>query len=124
MTRGFSLLEVLAATVVLGLLAVAVVPMTRRLVGDDGHLQHRLTAQDLIRSIDLTMIPASGIATPLAERSGWWVRAERLTPSLPLPEPGRPERPADHRWRRIQLVDGSGSTALVLAERLVMESQR
>jgi prepilin-type N-terminal cleavage/methylation domain-containing protein len=121
MKWGFSLLEVLAATVVLGLLAAAVVPLTRHLVSDDNRLQARVTANDLIQQIDLTALPQSGVATPVADQSGWWVRSERLTPTIPVAEAGRPVIRITYTWIRVQLIDTPGPEAQVLAERLIIQ---
>jgi prepilin-type N-terminal cleavage/methylation domain-containing protein len=120
--QAFSLLEVLAATVVLGLLAVAVVPLTRHLVGDDGHLLARVSANDLIQHLDLTALPQSGIATPVAQHAGWWVRTVRLTPVVPVASPDQPAIRITHQWIRVQLVDGPGPAARVVAERLIIQN--
>lgn len=120
MTRGFSLLEILAATVVLGLLAVSVVPLTRRLASDDGRLLDRIAASEQVQRVDSVTLPRSGLATPLEDHPGWWLRTERLTPLVPVAQPGQPDvRPA-YVWIRIQVVDGPGANAEILAERLVV----
>ncbi len=120
MTRGFSLLEVLAATVVLGLLAVSVVPLTRRLTSDDGRLHDRLVASEQVQRVDPATLPRSGLATPLEDHPGWWLRTERLTPLVPASPPGQPDVRPTYGWMRVQVVDGPGAEAEVLAERLVV----
>lgn len=120
MTRGFSLLEVLAATVVLGLLAVAVVPLTGRLVSDDGRVHDRLVASEQLLLVDPSSLPRSGIAMPLAGHPGWWVRSEPLTAVVPLSQPGHADLRPQHGWKRVLLVDGPEADAAVLAERLVL----
>ena len=122
MTSGFSLLEVLAATVVLGLLAVAVVPLTGRLVTDDGRVYARLTASEQLQRIDPVSLPRSGIAMPLEDHPGWWVRSERLTPVVPPSLPGQADLRPQHGWLRVLLVDGPGVDAEILAERLLLSA--
>jgi prepilin-type N-terminal cleavage/methylation domain-containing protein len=122
MTRGFSLLEVLAATVVLGLLAVAVVPLTGRLVSDDGRVYNQLTASELLHGIDPTSLPRAGIAMPLDDHPGWWLRSERLTPIVPPSIPGQADLRPQYSWLRVLLVDGPGVDAEILAERLLLSA--
>lgn len=122
MTRGFSLLEVLAATVVLGLLAVAVVPLTGRLVADDGRVYDRLAASEQLQRIDPASLPRAGIAMPLDDHPGWWLRSERLTPIVPPSIPGQADLRPQHGWLRVLLVDGPGADAEILAERLLLSA--
>ncbi len=120
MTRGFSLLEVLAATVVLGLLAVAVVPLTGRLVSDDGRIYDRLAASEELLRIEPAALPRSGIAMPLERHPGWWVRSEPLTAVVPVSPPGQADLRPQHGWQRVLVVDGPEADAEILAERLVL----
>jgi len=120
MRRGFSILEVLAATVVLGLLAVAVVPLTGRLTSDDGRLHDHIVASDVVQRIDPATVPQSGLATPLEQHPGWWLRAERLTPLVPPTQPGQPDLRPTYTWLRVLVVDGPGADAEILAERLLV----
>jgi prepilin-type N-terminal cleavage/methylation domain-containing protein len=120
MRRGFSILEVLAATVVLGLLAVSVVPLTRRLVSDDGRLQDHVAAAERLQRIDQQTAPRPGLASPLEDHPGWWLRADRLTPLVPPTQPGQPELRPPYGWLRLVIVDGPGTEAQILAERVLV----
>lgn len=120
MRDGFTLLEVLAATVVLGILAVAVVPLTRHLVDDQGRLRACREARDLVTGIDPAAFPRAGVATPLEAHAGWWLRSEALTCQTPPPIPGQMSvRPA-YAWARLVIAAGPSASDGVLAERLVL----
>ena len=79
--RGFSLLEVLAATVLVGLVAAALLPVLRRL-GETNHLHDdRLRATALL---DAYLRSPTGIEPP-ALPDGWHLEQQPLRSRDPAP---------------------------------------
>ena len=120
MALGFTVLEVLAATVVLGVLAVAVVPLTRHLVRDQGHVQDGLAARMALSRIDPAQLSSNGLAVPLTDRPGWWIRTEPLTSQIPPVIPGQPNVLPAYSWARVVIATGPLPSASVLAECMVL----
>jgi prepilin-type N-terminal cleavage/methylation domain-containing protein len=114
---GFTLMETLAAVLVLGLLAAAAVPMLRRL--DGPALAERLEAQAALRLLAQER-QQEGVVREVPGRPGWSVHAEALAAG-PEPPPPPGQAPADahpHRWLLLRLRTSGGT---VLAEQAVVE---
>lgn len=118
---GLTLLEVLAAAVLLGLLAAAVTPLLQRVgAGRLRSVERIEAAVALVRAFDRVPQPfASGNAgsVTIAGHAGWtlhWEPLERAAPaatgSLQVPR----------AWWRVTVLDGAGA---VLAERVFPRPQ-
>ena len=119
-SSGFTVLEVLAATVVLGVLAVAVVPLTSYLVTDQGRVQDGLAARMALSRVDVATISTSGLPVPMTEHAGWWIRAEPLSSQIPPVIPGQPSVLPGYSWARVVIATGPLPSASALAERIVL----
>ena len=117
---GFTVLEVLAATVVLGVLAVAVVPLTRHLITDQGRVRDGLAARMALSQVDLATISTSGLPVPMTDHAGWWIRAEPLSSQIPPVIPGQPSVLPAYYWARMVIATGPLPSASALAERIVL----
>lgn len=115
---GFTLLEALAAVVVLGLLATAAVPLLHRL-GDSG-LDQRLQAQALLRSLALPERLPAGTVIAVPGHPGWNLEISALAPEPEPPPPAGTAPPAapPHRWLLLAIRDARGAT---LADTLVAD---
>lgn len=117
-TRGFTLLEALAAVVTLGLLAAAVVPLLRHL----GRLTlpERMQAESYLRALAAPDGQAAGTAQAIAGHPGWSLRtSDLIAEAEPAPPPGCPP-PAGppHHWVLVGIHANDGGE--MLAETLVV----
>jgi prepilin-type N-terminal cleavage/methylation domain-containing protein len=113
--RGLTLLEVLAATMLLGLLAAAVVPTHLASMRAERDQRERIEADALLRSLALATAPPPVGETPVPGRRGWSVRVAELPPRTLLV---RRSGVARHRWLRCSVrVDSREiAQALVVAD--------
>lgn len=117
---GLTLVEVLAAVALLGLLASAVVPLVWRLAQGTERLTERWQAvgdlDRLLAGLDATRLLAAADGQPLdpARPDGLWLRVRRLRPASPPADDA-----ATHGWVLVTLSRKSGRDADVLGERLV-----
>ncbi len=113
---AFTLLEALAAVVVLGLLATAVVPMLYRL-GDAG-LDERLRAQSLLRLLAPPTSLTGDTVVPIPGHPGWSLAVSALDagPEPPPPAGSAPPVATSHRWLVLRIRNSRGQS---LADTLV-----
>lgn len=113
---GFTVLEALTAVILLGLLAVAVVPLLRG--SASAALPERMQAAAWLATFAVPADPSAWQGRAIPDRPGWRLRISGLVADPePAPPPGvaPPAGPA-RRWLLVAVVDG-GDT--VLAETLV-----
>lgn len=113
-TRGFSLLEVLAAAVVVGLVAAVVVPWTMRLHRRSGGAEERVAARAWLdqHMATITARPLP-VNEPIDGHLGWWVQAFAVDADGPLAA-GSPPR----RYALVVVATGADPTARRVAEHL------
>jgi prepilin-type N-terminal cleavage/methylation domain-containing protein len=120
--RGFTLLEVLAAAVLLGMLAAAAVPMTLRLGRGRQILDDRRVAAAFLDQ--LASSPGRTVAegSAVAGHDDWRFQAHDLDgdPSPPPAVGVVPPVAQTHRWRWVAVRAGSTPGAAILAERMVL----
>jgi prepilin-type N-terminal cleavage/methylation domain-containing protein len=114
---GFTLLETLAATVLLGLLATATIPLALRLGHGGLRVDDRLLAQETLQQLvnEQPGLAHSGIL-PIATHPGWWLH--RL-PLVREPVPATTSMrlaPPPYRWVHITLTDGPRAEDPILAD--------
>src|SRR5205823_5070371 len=118
--RAFTLLEVLAAVVLLGILASATVPMMLHL----GRNHDRLTDRKEAAAALAAMTRASKLvdASSLPGHPNWQVQQVALAADPPSPPPVGvvPQIVPVHQWRWLVVRDGMGADAPILAERMVL----
>ncbi len=123
MKRVFTVLEVLAATVILGLLAIAIVPLTRRLVSDENRVVGQQQARSwlLLQGDRVTaQIDPDQRVMPIEDHPSWFLHVTILSARLPPPRPGEaPLRPG-YRWGMLSVQTAATHQGTVLAERLVL----
>lgn len=108
-TPGFSLIEVLTAVVIMGLLVATVVPLQRRLMARQATIEEFMVANGVLEAWVRTQTSWRVGEHPVMERSEWYVMVEELhaDQSLLLLETPR-------RWFRV--VMHRRSDQAVLAE--------
>lgn len=110
--HGLTLLEILAATVVLGLLAAAVTPLYLRVASGQLRSAERLDAQvELIQAWDAAPRPLSESDKPSLRHPAWRVVWEKLTPRIPSSS----VVVMPHVWWRISVQNADNQ---ILAERV------
>jgi len=123
MRQGFTILEVLAATMVLGLLAVAVIPLTRTLVSDHDRLEQVMQARAWLMTTaqPLAMYAKSTHnSMPISERPGWFIHIHILPPTMPPPARGATVTLPSYHWVRLDVANQSLPGQGVLASRLLI----
>lgn len=118
MSRAFTLLEVLAAVMVLGLLAAALVPLVLHQGRGQGRISDEIAARTLLsQALATSWRPAAGERREVADHPGWWIEVRPLDASgTTTTDAVRPT----HRWLVVTIGDGVASRPF--AERLVLTS--
>lgn len=114
---GFTLLESLAAVIVLGLLAAAVVPLLRNL--GQLTLQERMQALVSLGTLAQREKLVPGTTRPVNGHPGWSLVVSELIaePEPPPPSDRLPVAGPAHRWLLLSIRADAGGSAL--AETLV-----
>ncbi len=117
------MLEVLVATVLLGLLAVAVVPLTSSLISDHNRMDQARLARAWLLAPEqpLTKYVTQGLGVvPLQTLPGCYVHIHLLTPIIPPPQPGASTQRPDYQWARVDVSTQPSLGQGVLASRFMM----
>ncbi len=114
---GFTLLETLAAVIVLGLLAAAVVPLLRNI--GKLTLQERVQAQAYLRTLAVAEGLVPGTSRAVAGHPGWSLVVNALVaePEPPPPADGIALAGPPRQWLLVSIRDEASATDL--AETLV-----
>jgi prepilin-type N-terminal cleavage/methylation domain-containing protein len=116
MRRGLTLIEMLAATVLLGLLAATVVPLQARWSDRLQRIDQRFAAATALeRERAESKVPASD---QVDGHPGWRIERSDIAASGGLVPP---RRLTGYRWRRLLIRDADGT---VLAETLLAVLER
>ena len=102
---GFTIIEALAAVVILGLLAAAVVPLLRSLGRQTG--SERLLAQGYLRALSPPDGLVAGMTMPIGGHPGWRLTVSDLhAEAEPAPPSGqRPPAAPPHHWLLLTIED-------------------
>ena len=119
MTKGFTLLETLAAITVLGVVAAAVIPLSLDLGRARLGLDDRLQARSWLLNQGDTGKDDNDQVRAITEHSGWYLhrvtflRTSAPTPASVLDAP-------DHRWVHLMVRLGPDPDAPLLADRILI----
>ncbi len=121
MRRGFTLLETLAGVVMLGWLAVALVPLVMHLSRSDEHMTERWRLIELAARWEPPAWPSALGEWEVAGHPGFWWRVVALRAGT-RPERSRlpHEQVVAYRWYHVAITQGRGSQAPWIADRLVL----
>jgi prepilin-type N-terminal cleavage/methylation domain-containing protein len=119
MTKGFTLLETLAAITVLGLVAAAVIPLSLDLGRARLGLDDQLRARSWLLNQGDTGKDDGDRVRAIGEHPGWYLhRITFLRTSAPTPASVR-DAP-DHRWVHLMVRLGPDPEAPLLADRVLI----
>ncbi len=120
MRRGFTLLETLAALVVLGLLATAASSFALQLGRAEARTGERWQARILLQTLRQGgVLPRQDGISDISGHPDWHLRQARLQ------EQGisDPTTSVPRAWRLVEIVSGSGESQRVLADLVMLEQE-
>jgi prepilin-type N-terminal cleavage/methylation domain-containing protein len=122
--HGFTLIEVIAAVVLLAMVAVAGASWFRSAGAAVAGVERRLAAAEAVHELARTApSPAPFNAQPVAGHADWWWRVIDLQPSPGTPgtlDGAAASAGLRHHWRELVIRGGREDHAPILAHELVL----
>jgi prepilin-type N-terminal cleavage/methylation domain-containing protein len=119
MIRGLTLLEVLAAVSILGMVVVAVTPLTLRLGQSEMLQQEQQEARRWLYRYQVMGIQQQDLVRSIKDHPGWYLHqrslvcmtGKRINDTIILPE---------RQWLELSIRTGSASNDAILCDRLIL----